>query len=1175
MSCPMIARLLLLSSCILAGAISSLALDGPGDDRISARMMQMPAISGTQIAFCYGGDIWVAPKQGGAAVRLSSSRGPASFPHFSPDGRYLAFTANYEGNSDIYVMPVNGGDPRRITHHGGMERVLGWYPDGKSILFTSRMYSFTDRVGQFFKVGATGGLPEELPIQYGEFGAISQDGTKLAFTPTSTEFATWKRYRGGMAPDIWIYDLAAGTAENVTHDPASDSLPMWHGSTLYFVSDRDSSEHRNLWAYDLTAKTTRQVTHFTDCDVHFPSIGPDDIVFEACGRLYVLELNGEKQREVDITVVTDRVTLRPHVENVSGQIRSHGISPTGKRAVFEARGELFTVPAGEGIVRNLTASSGVAERFPSWSPDGRWVAYFSDRTGDYELTIRPSDGKGAEQTLTTLGAGWRYTPQWSPDSKKIVFLDQAMKLQVYDFDTKKVALIDHELWQYHGELERSRVSWSSDSRWIAYSHDLENRQDAIVLYNLEKGEKHQVTSGFYDDDQPVFDPEGRYLYYRSKRNFDPLYSDFDNTWIYTNGEVLVAVPLRNEIISPLAPRNEEEPMRMPIEEPKKDSANPASPAKQPGAVSVNFEPGHGDADDDDDSEAAFKPEKPSFHTTPAPDHAPVEKPAAESSNKDSHAVGIDLDNFEGRAVVLPISGGRFDNLRAAPGKLIYVREPRVGSSGGAHPLCYYDLEKRNEAQILDDVGGVELSSNNKKLLVQRGRGWGIIDVAENQRFDKVMATGAMEATIDPKSEWKQIFTDAWRLERDFFYDPHMHGVDWTEVRDHYKTLLDDCVTREDVNYVLGEMIGELNSSHTYRGGGDYDDGPRRGVGYLGCDLAVENGAFRIKHILDVAPWDYAHRSPLRQPGVRVAEGDWILAVNGNRLDVAQDPWVAFQGLADTTVQLTINGKPEMGGAREILVRTVGDESQMRQLAWVEANRKKVDQISGGKIGYLYVHNTAVDGQSDLYRQFRAQFNKPGLVVDERWNSGGQIPDRFVELLGRRVTNYWRVRDGHDWQTPTIAHSGPMAMLANGWSGSGGDCLPWLFRKAGLGPVVGQRTWGGLIGMTGAPQLIDGGHVTVPTFGIYDTNGSWVIEGSGVEPDISVVDDPALMAKGADPQLERAISEVMKSLETNAPEWPKHPDYPNRSGLTVGAGSPVPAPASAKAGASGEGIVETR
>ncbi len=1163
----------LLPVCVLATALTNLAVAALGDDQINARMMQMPAVSAKQIAFCYGGDIWIVPKTGGSAVRLSSSRGPESFPHFSPDGKLIAFTGNYEGNEDIYVMPVNGGEPRRITHHGTPERVLGWYPDGKSILFESKMASFTERVGQFFKVSVTGGLPEQLPVPYGEFAAISPDGDKLAYTPTSTEFATWKRYRGGLAPDIWVYDMAAGTSENVTKNPASDSMPMWHGTSLYFLSDRDDHERRNLWVYDTQTKATRQVTHFTDCDVHFPAIGPDDIVFEARGRLYLLDLASEKTHEVEVNVITDRITLRPHVENVGGQIRDAAISPTGQRVVFEARGDLFSLPSGEGIVRNLTESSGIAERYPAWSPDGRWIAYFSDRTGEYELTIRPSNGKGEEETLTSLGAGWRYMPQWSPDGKKIAFIDGAMKLHLFELATKKIEVIDRQLWQYHGELDRFRVSWSADSRWLTYSHDLENRQQAIVLYDTKEGKRHQVTSGYYDDDLPVFDPDGRFLYYRSRRNFDAIYSEFDNTWVYNNGEVLVAVPLRDDIVSPLAPRNEEEPMRMPADEPKHEE-KPADHPNDKGKAADPAPEQPARKDEDPGKKVGMEEQKKSAPPAFSSPKANSPEKSASTQLPEARPVQIDLDTFEGRAVVLPINGGRFTDLCAAAGKLIFVRLPRVGGSTGPHPLCYYDLERRDEGMILDDVSDVQISASHRKLLVGRGHAWAVVNVMDNQRFDRPLATGRMEASIDPAAEWRQLFTDAWRIERDLFYDPHMHGVDWAQMRERYSVLLDDCVTRSDVNYVIGEMIGELNCSHVYRGGGDMTEGPHRGVGYLGCDFTLEQGAYRIHRILDVAPWDSANRSPLHQPGLRVKEGDWILAVNGHKLDPTEDPWIAFQGLADTTVQLTVNSTPKMEGAREILVRTIGDESRMRQLAWVESNRKLVDKLSGGKAGYLYVRNTLVDGQSDLYRQFRAQFNKPALVIDERWNSGGQIPDRFVELLGRRVTNYWGVRDGHDWQTPFVAHTGPMAMLVNGWSGSGGDCLPWLFRKAGLGPVIGQRTWGGLIGMTGAPQLIDGGHVTVPTFGIYDTNGSWVIEGSGVEPDIAVVDDPAKMAKGHDPQLERAIAEVMKSLQSGGPLQPKRPDYPNRAGMTASAPAPAPAEGEKpKVAAVPEGAVE--
>jgi tricorn protease len=540
-----------------------------------------------------------------------------------------------------------------------------------------------------------------------------------------------------------------------------------------------------------------------------------------------------------------------------------------------------------------------------------------------------------------------------------------------------------------------------------------------------------------------------------------------------------------------------------------------------------------------------------------PKPAPSEKPGTDKKaaavppvalNGNTRTLQIDLEGFEERAVVLPLGIGRYDDLLATAGKVIFTRGPRAGSNSTSHPLCIYDVQKRKDEFVLQDVTGVKLSSDGRHLLVERGRAWAIVEAGENQRFDDELPLGALEMTVDPAKEWQQIFNDAWRIERDFFYDPQMHGVNWTAMRERYSKLLQDSATRWDVNYVLGEMLSELSTSHAYRGGGDMDEAVARNVGYLGCDFALDQGAYRISHILEVASWDYANRSPLRQPGVKVKQGDWLLAVNGRKVDVQGDPWAALQGLADRSVILTVNDKPTMEGAREVLVKAVSDESRMRHLAWVEANRRKVEQASGGKVGYIYVRNTAVDGQSELYRQFRAQFTKAGLIIDERWNSGGQIPDRFIELLGRRVTNYWGVRDGQDWQTPFVAHSGPKAMLVNGWSGSGGDCLPWMFRKAGLGPVIGQRTWGGLIGMTGAPLLIDGGHVTVPTFSIYDTEGSWIIEGSGVEPDIAVVDDPALMSKGGDPQLDRAIAEVLEGLKKNPPVQPKRPAYPTRAGF---------------------------
>lgn len=1102
---------------------------------IDARMLRQPDVSATQIAFVYAGDIWIAPKAGGEAVRLSSPRGEESFPKFSPDGATLAFSGNYDGNIDIYTMPVKGGVPQRLTHHGAADRVLDWYPDGKSLLFATTMTSFKDRFSQLYKVAAEGGLPEKLPMPYGEFGAITPDGRSIVFTTISVDFRTWKRYRGGMNPDLWLMDLTTLRTRNLTQSTAAESVPMWHGNRLYFLSDRDENKRCNIWSLDLGNDRLRQVTFFKDYDVHFPSIGPDDIVFENAGRLYLLDLKTEKAREVEISVTTDRATLKPRLENVSGLIQWSTIAPTGKRALFAARGDIFSAPAEFGVVRNLTRSSGVAERYPAWSPDGKLIAYWSDRSGEYELTVRAAErnpeGDTEETTLTKLGAGYRYSPQWSPDSKQICWIDQAMKLWVYDFDTKTNRFIDQQKWMYHGELEAFRVNWSADSRWLAYAADLDSRNSAIVLYDSKTGSRHQVTSGFYNDEQPVFDPDGKYLYLRTGRSFSPTYSDLDSSWIYANTMNLAAIPLRKDVTSPLAPRNDEEGDKKKDADKKADEKKPEE--KKP----------------DDAKDGDKKTEKSETKDESKSDPKDSSKKDDKKADKDKKpkAVEIDLDGFEQRLVILPTKAGRYADLSAVSGKLLYRWLPRTGSDATSSPLEFFDLEKRETKRVVDDADDIELSASREKLLVRKDRNYYIIEPKEGQKLDKRIETGGFEATIDPVAEWKQIFTDAWRLERDVFYDPNLHGVDWNLMRTRYGKLLEDAVTRWDVNFVIGELISELNASHTYRSGGDVERSPERGVGYLGCDFILTNGAYRIAKIITAAPWDSEVRSPLSRPGLtNITEGDYLLAINSEPLDAKLDPWAALQGLADKPVFLTVNDAPTLKGAREVLVQTVGSEARLRNLAWINENRLRVEKASGGQIGYVYVPDTGQNGQNELVRQFRGQVTKAGLVIDERFNSGGQIPDRFIELLDRPLRNFWGVRDGSDWPWPAVANFGPKAMLINGWSGSGGDCFPYYFKQSKLGPLIGQRTWGGLIGITGSPALVDGGSVTVPTFGIYSKTGEWIIESYGVDPDIEVVDDPGEMARGGDPQLERAIFEVQKAIRQNPAPTVKKPKYPDRS-----------------------------
>ncbi len=1079
---------------LLLIALSFYGLTGIASAQIDARLMQYPAVSKTQIVFEYAGDLWIAPKEGGVAERLTTPPGDEVLPRFSPDGSQIAFSGNYEGNTDVYVIPSKGGMPLRITHHGYPDRIVDWYPDGKNLLYASSMESGRQRFDQFYKVSAEGGMPEKLIIPYGEFASISPDGKQIAYTPESQAYRTWKRYRGGWAADIWIFNFEKGTAENITDNPANDEFPMWHGNTIYFLSDRGKNERANIWAYDLITKQTRQITNFSDFDIQFPSLGPNDIVFEAGGKLYLLDLATEKYHEVKIEVVTDDITLMPKTENVEKMIRNFYISPDGKRALFEARGDIFSVPAEYGNIVDLTNSSGYAERFPAWSPDGRYAAYWSDRSGEYELYLKDFENPSTEKKMTSYGPGFRYHLYWSPDSKKIAFIDKAMDIYIYDIDKNKTTKVDKEKFQYEGGLESFSVSWSSDSKWLAYAKDMDNLHSSICIYDVNNGKIHQITSGYYNDAQPCFDPDGKYLYFLTNNTFAPLYSDVDNTFIYPNTTKIAVITLRSDEASPLAPRN--------------DSTSVKKEEKK-------------------EKEEGKKEE---------------EKKKEEKKEEKSKEVKIDFEGMESRIVILPPEAGNYNNLEAVSGKVIYLKAPRTGSTEKKNSVEYYDLEKREEKTIADGINNYMVSANGKKMIITGDGSYFITDITPEQKLEKKMPTDQIEMTINPRAEWHQIFNDAWRFERDFFYDPNMHGVNWKEMGERYGKLIDYAMTRSDVNYVIGELISEMSSSHTYRGGGDLEKEVRRPVGYLGIDWELANGAYRIKKIIKGAPWDSQTRSPLNQPGVKVKEGDYILAVNDLPMDIKKDPWASFQGLAGKTVELTVNSKPTMDGAWKILVETMTDESRLRLLNWIEQKREVVENETNGKIGYIYIQDTGIEGQNDLVKQFTAQIDKQGLIIDERFNSGGQIPDRFIEMLDRKPLAFWAVRDGKDWQWPQYAVFGPKVMLINGWSGSGGDAFPEFFKEAGIGPLIGMRTWGGLIGISGSPSLIDGGFLTVPTFRMYLPDGKWFAEGHGVDPDIKVVDDQAQLAKGIDPQLEKAIEVEMQLVKEHPPVHPKQPPY---------------------------------
>lgn len=1065
--------------------------------QIDARMLQYPAVSKTQIVFSYGDDLWVVSKNGGVANRLTTPKGQEILPVFSPDGKYIGFTGNYDGNLDVYVIPSKGGLPVRGTHHGMSDKMICWYPDGKHLLYSSSMESGKQRFNQFYKTTPEGGMPEKLVLPYGEFASISPDENSIAYTPRTRAFRTWKRYRGGMATDIWIYNFNKGTAENITDDKYNDEFPMWHNNMIYFLSDRGPAERANIWSYNTSTKEKKQITFFKDFDIHFPSLGPDDIVFEAGGSLYLLNLNTQEYSEVKVEVVTDEITLMPRSENVANLVQSFNLSPDGNRAIIQARGDLFSVPAENGPVLDITNSSGVAERYPTWSPDGKYIAYWSDRSGEYELTVRDMENPSVEKKLTSYGPGYRYQIYWSPDSKKIAFIDKAMTIYIYNMDTDKTTRVDKEKHLYEGGLRNFTPSWSSDSRWLAFAKDMGNLHTAIAVYDSKDGKIHMVTHGYYSDAQPTFDPDGKYLYFLTNRDFTPSYSDVQNTFIYSNSTKIAAISLRDDVPSPLAPKNDSVAM-------KKDEKNGK------------------------DSKKNSKKEN-----------------LKEKKEEKSSGVDIDFKGISGRAVILPPDAGNYTGLTAVAGKVLYIKAPRTGSGEKSSSIVYYDLGKREEQTVASGVNGFAVSADGKKIMIAKGRNFYVTPIAPKQKLTKAMPTSQMEMTVNPRKEWHQIFKDVWRLERDFFYDPNMHGVDWDEMGKRYGKLIDYCVTRSDVNYVIGELIAEMSSSHTYRGGGDLERPLRKAVGYLGADYELANGAYRIKSIIKGAPWDLDNKSPLDEPGVKVKEGDYLLAVNGVPLNTNEDPWASFEGLAGKTVELTVNSKPSMDGAWKVLVKTMRSETTLRNLAWIESNRETVEKATNGKIGYIYVPSTGLDGQRDLVRQFTAQIGKQGLIVDERFNNGGQIPDRFIELLNRKALAFFAVRDGVNWQWPRFAITGPKVMLINGWSGSGGDAFPDFFRKAGLGKLIGERTWGGLIGITGAPGLIDGGGITVPTFRQYNPDGTWFAEGHGVDPDIKVVDDPAQMVKGIDPQLQKAIQVVMQELKSNPPANPKQPPYQKR------------------------------
>ncbi len=1071
--------------------------------QISAKLMQHMDVSDTKIAFVYGGDIWVVDKEGGTAVKLTSSPGEESWPKFSPDGSEIAYTASYDGNQDVYVMPVTGGVPTRVTYQSHTDRMVEWHPDGERLLFASRRHMGQRGSREFFLVDKEGGLPEKLPVPYGELASYSPDGSRLAYITKITENYPFKRYKGGLESDILIYDVNSNSVDKITDNDFNDGKPAWVGDKVYFLSDQGPNFRLNVWMYDTSTGESTQLTNFTDFDISFLSGGPGDLVFEVGGDLYLMDANTHEYEVIEVNVVSDLSTEMPRSVDVSKRIANMTGAPGGKRVVFEARGELFNVPVSKGYVKNMTRSSGAFDREPAWSPDGSYVAYWSDRSGEYEIYLQDTKNDTEPRQVTNRGKGYGYKLYWSPDSKKLAFIDETNDISVVNIESGETTVAGNTNWNVgHGARSGYPIAWSPDSRWLAFNQGLENANNAIFIYDTQQEELHQATSGFYQDSHPVFSKDGKYLFYLTNRNFDASYSDMDATWVYPNATEIASVSLTSDTPSLLHPKNDE------VEVSEEEGEN-----------------GNGDDNGSEDGES--------------------EEESADSS------VTIDFQDLETRITMLPPSAGNIGRLAAFEGKVVFLRYPNTGAEGGSPTLMYFDLEERKEETIISDVSGVEVTADGKALLVSSKGQYGIVQPAPDQSIEEPIPTDGLEMNLVPKEEWRQIFLDTWRRHRDFFYDPEMHQVDWEELRQRYGAMIDDARTRWDVSNIQSNMAAELSAGHTYTFGGDTEDVEQESTGYLGIDWELNDGSYRVKRIVKPAKWDTQVRSPFDRPGVDVQVGDYILAVNGTPLDTDKDPYAAFEGLDGTTVSLQVSRSGDAEESRQVIIETLTqqEEQELRYLEWIENNRKMVDELSDGKLGYVYMSNTASQGQRELVRMFYGQLDKEGFIIDERFNGGGQLADRFLELLQRPVVYNLHWRHGRDHTWPIKTNTGPMGMLINGWAGSGGDGLPWAFQELEAGPIVGERTLGILVGPATGHMLIDGGGITVPGARLYDNDGHWFWEGEGVRPDHQVWDDPNILMQGRDPQIERVVEEVMQILEAN-PDMPKMTPAPPKEDRTA-------------------------
>ena len=1089
----------LLFSVICVMVLSTATL---GINTKDTRMLSQPAISEKQIAFIYAEDLWVANRDGSDPKRLTVDEGIESDPCFSPDGRLIAFSAQYDGNTDVFIIPVEGGIPTRLTWHPGADFARGFTPDGKKVLFASQRTVFSARYFQLYTVGLTGGFPEKLDIPNAWFASYSPDGKFMAYTPLTPAYQQWKNYRGGTISTIWIYSMADHSVVKIPqpNGGSNDADPMWYSGKVYFTSDRNGEF--NLFSYDQKTKEMKQLTSFTDFPILKATGGDGKIVFEQGGYLHTFDLASNSVQKLTVGVAADLLEIRPRFVQGSNYIRWIDISPTGSRVVMDFRGDIVTLPAEKGDPRNITASTSVHEKYPSWSPDGKSIAYFSDASGEYDLHIKSQDGKGEPKIFKLSGSGFYAYIKWSPDGKKISYVDNGRSLYILDVETGNVKKVDTDELYAPGVFRNLMGDWSSDSKWILYTKIVKTYFSVVNLYSLDQQKSFPVTDGMSDASDPVFDPNGENIYFFASTDAGPVVNWFDlsNQDMRKTNSIWLAT-LRKDITSPFTKESDEE------------------TAKQDKKESEKKEP----------EKKADKTGKDSKDAKPAEEKPKVLK--------------IDTDGIAERIVNLPVRAGNYSDLGVgAAGEILYI----VRSSGAPATLHKYDLKERKDSEVME-LDSYEISADRKKMFYSKGQVFGITATAKKPEAGKgILNAGAISTKIDPVAEWPEIFDEAWRVNRDYFYDPGMHGADWNAMKIKYSKFLPDLACRSDLNRVIQWMCSELGvGHHRISDGGDRLRTPTRvGGGLLGADYAISGNRYQIRKIYGGLNWNPDLRSPLTEPGLNVKQGDFILAVNGRDVTADKNLFSFFENTSDKIVELTINSKPDYSGSRVVKVVPIGNEYSLRNRDWVEGNLKKVTEATNGQVAYVYVPNTSSAGHEYFKRYFFPQANRKAIIVDERFNGGGSLADYYIDILRRPEQAFWNMRYGSDLKSPSASIQGPKVMIIDETAGSGGDFLPWMFRKFNVGTLVGKRTWGGLVGILGFPEFIDGGSVTAPNLAIWTKDG-FVVENVGVAPDIEVEQWPADVINGKDPQLEKAIEVALKELAKNPPAVPIHPAYPTK------------------------------